>query len=102
MFIDYRALPIVEPPGPPGTGALGHMYVGGYAAQTFGVLMAGLLFGVVTFGVFVIVAAQRRRQNVEYVRANTAVGRAIKRELSAGAIDRSGVVVKKTKKRRRK
>jgi len=101
MFIDYRMLPI-EPPGPPDTGVLGHLYVGGYAVQTLGALMAGLLFGTIAFGVFMMVAARRRRRNAEYARENVAIGKVIKREFSAGAINKSGVISKKTRKGRGK
>jgi|GEM_PF-1906689 len=103
MFIDYRAVDPIPlppvPPLPPATGA-SYLYVGGYAVQTIGVLLAGLLFGAITFGVFVLVAMGKRRQDAQYARDNIADGRVIKRELSAKAIDK--VVTKKTRRGRRR
>jgi hypothetical protein len=102
MFVDYRGLPL--PPGPPNTGGAGHLYIGGYAVQTFGVLLAGLWFGAVAFFIFAIVAVRRQKQEAENARDNAALGRTIKREFSLGAIDKSGIVGKKkigNKKRRK-
>jgi len=93
MFIDYRALPL--PPEPPNTGGLNYLYVGGYAVQTFGMIVAGILVAVVIFGIFMIVAMRRRRQQDAHSRNNAVVGKTVKKELSARSIDKSGVMGKR-------
>ncbi|MCL1839724.1 hypothetical protein FWF89_01840 [Candidatus Saccharibacteria bacterium] len=96
VFIDYRSLPL--PPEPPDTGANGgYLYIGGYAVQTFGVLLSGLLFGVVVFFIFFIAAARKRKQEAENTRSNMVFGKAMRRQLSPKAIDQSGVIVKKSR-----
>jgi len=103
MFLSYDLLPLRI--APPNTGAGGgHLYVGGYAVQTLGVLMAGLLFGSMAFFIFFVAAARRRRREAESTRSNMVFGKAMRRELSSKAIDKSGVIAtqKSRVKRRRK
>jgi len=99
MFINYEELPI----GPPDTGlGMGHLYVGGYAVQTFGVLWAGFLCGAVAFGIFVLIAIKRRKQEEARTQNNYVFGKAMRRQLSSKDIDRSGVIVKKSRAKRGK
>jgi len=104
MFIDYRALPL-----PPNTGGTGYVRIGGYVVPALGVLMSGLLSGGATFGIFVMVAVGRRRREALMMARDAKVERALRRDFSLGAIDRSGVVAKRrvtgrsgTAKRRRR
>ena len=97
MFIEYRGLP----PAPPNTGG-GYLYIGGYAVQAFGVIWTGLVFGAVAFGVFILLAMKRRRQEAEIRRDNLAFGKAMRRQISPKAIDGSGVIAKKSRAKKRK
>jgi len=102
MYIDYRALPLPpRPPRPPDTGGSSHLFIGGYAVQTFGMMMAGLLFGGTMFFVFLMIAMRRRQREAESARGNATLGKKMRREFSMGAIDKSGVIARKTKGKKR-
>jgi len=103
MWIDYRALPVPpKPPKPPvepdvpDTGS--YLYIGGYAVQTYGATLAGVAVAALVFGIFVIIALKRRKQEEKEARSNAAFGKKMKREVTGGKIAKAGLGKKKAKK----
>ena len=103
MWIDYRALPVPpKPPKPPvepdvpDTGS--YLYIGGYAVQTYGVVLAGVAMAALVFGIFVIIALKRRKQEEKAAKNNAAFGKKMKREVTGGKIAKAGLGKKKAKK----
>lgn len=94
IFINYQELPL-PPIAPPNTG--GHLYIGGYATQTFGVIFIGSIFFAIVFGIFIIGAARRKQRYAEAERRQSRQNRQARRELSPAQLKQFAQPRKKKK-----